>query len=95
MLIFKGNQVVNLANTFSLAIGGQGNRYVVARGSDHLQIDFVFENHDKAVMALEIITQNAGDGKPALYIDEALKAHEERITAARESLRQPAEVESE
>lgn len=61
-----------MANVFSIKVTGMGDRFLQFRGSDSLDVQFVFANNQDAHEALDLIMGKAAEEKPYLYIDQAM-----------------------
>ena len=69
MLIIQDKTLINIDNTFSVIIGGQGDRYLICKGSGSLETHLVFDNNAKAVEARDIIVKSYADCDKHCYIN--------------------------
>jgi len=81
MLVIQNKHLVNLDNLFSMVIGGQGERWLICKGSGSLEIHLPFDSNPDAVMARNLIVVAQAEEKPYLYIDKAMDAKKELESA--------------
>ena len=69
MLIIQDKILINLDNTFSIVVGGQGDRYLIFKGGGGLEKHLVFSDNGSAFKARNIIALNYAHGDKHCYIN--------------------------
>jgi len=77
MLIIQDKILINLDNLFSMTIGGQGDRYLICKGSGSLETHLVFASNPEAIKARDIITSHYALKNAYCYINDVLQTQAE------------------
>jgi len=81
MLIIQDKILVNLEQTFSIVIGGQGDRYLICKGGGSLEQHLVFDNNADATKARNLVTTYHAEEKAYLFINHVLADQKELESA--------------
>ena len=76
MLIIKGDQVVNLDQTFSIYHGGASGRALIFRGSDVLSAELIFRDRNEAIVARQKIIDYANHDRSLCDLDDMKEYNE-------------------